>query len=247
MRLIVISSSSAGNCYILENNQEALLIECGVKINKIKQALGFKMSKVVACLVTHEHKDHCIAIKDVIASGIRVCTSAGTAKACGIDSSHRYMQIEKQKKFKVGGFTVLPFDVKHDAMEPMGFIIHHDETGKVLFLTDTYYVPYTFKGLNNIIVEANYSQEIIDQKVRDGASPEFLRNRVLQSHMSLDTCKQLLKANDLSQVNNIVLIHLSDSNSNAEQFKREIESCSGKNVHVADAGVVIENFKKSPF
>nr|HRO18749.1 hypothetical protein [Ferruginibacter sp.] len=77
-------------------------------------------------------------------------------------------------------------------------------------------------------------------------NPKFLRDRIFKSHMSLATCKGLLQANDLRQVNNIVLIHLSDGNSNAEKFKREVTELTGKMVHVAEAGMCIP-FTKNPF
>ena len=102
-------------------------------------------------------------------------------------------------------------------------------------------------ALHNIIIEANYCKKIIDAKVVAGTNPKFLRDRVITSHMSIDTCKELLKANDLSAVNNIVLIHLSEGNSNAKQFQEEITAATGKKVHVARPGMIIENFHKRPF
>ena len=142
----------------------------------------------------------------------------------------------------------MAFGVKHDAKDPVGYLIYHPECGNVLFLTDTFYCPYNFNdvGLNNIIIEANFSRKIIDRKVKDGASPEFLRNRILKSHLSLEYCKELLEANDLSAVNNIVLIHLSDSNSDEEMFQREVTELTGKNVSVASNGMEIP-FDKTPF
>jgi len=56
----------------------------------------------------------------------------------------------------------------------------------------------------------------------------------------------MLSANDLSQVNNIVLIHLSDSNSDEIQFQNEVSELTGKNVTVASNGMTI-NFNKTPF
>jgi ribonuclease BN (tRNA processing enzyme) len=64
--------------------------------------------------------------------------------------------------------------------------------------------------------------------------------------MSLDTCVNLLNANDLSKVNNIVLIHLSDSNSDEQAFKKRVSDETGKNVTVASNGMEI-NFNKTPF
>lgn len=248
MRLKVLGSSSAGNCYILENDQEALIIECGVRIEKIKQALHFNLSKVCGCLISHEHQDHCKSVADIIKAGINVFTTAGTYRGMGIETNHhRAKQIIPDHEFTVGNFRIIPFDVKHDAQKPVGFMINHTETGTILFVTDTYYVEKRFRGLNNIIVECNYSQEILDAKMAAGATPDFLRNRIFKSHMNLNTCKDLLRANDLSAVNNIVLIHLSDSNSNARQFKEEITRCTGKVVHIAESGLIIENFNKQPF
>lgn len=246
MILKVIGSSSKGNCYILENDKEALLIECGVRFDLIKKALNFNIAKVAACLVTHEHNDHNKAIDEVAKAGIKVIASRGTLEASGLLHNNSAIVIANKQVTTAGSFKIMAFNVKHDAAEPLGFIIHHAETGSVLFLTDTYYSGYVFKNINNMIIECNYSQAIIDKKVKEGLSPEFLRNRILTSHMELNTCKELLKANDLSRVNNIILIHLSDSNSDAALFQKEIAELTGKTVHVADAGLFFD-LNKEPF
>jgi phosphoribosyl 1,2-cyclic phosphodiesterase len=246
MQLKVINSNSSGNAYILENDREALLIECGVNFDKIKQALNFNLNKVVGCLVTHEHGDHSKSIADVVAAGINVYATEGTFAALNFTNHHRAITTFSGDEFKVGSFRVKPFDVKHDVKEPVGFLIHHDECGKILFLTDSYYCQYTFSGLNNIIIEANYCGDILKKRVRDGLNPKFLGDRVITSHMSLETCKQMLGANDLSRVNNVVLIHLSDSNSDEKRFKYEVEQQTGKQVHIAVSGLTID-FNKQPF
>jgi len=64
--------------------------------------------------------------------------------------------------------------------------------------------------------------------------------------MSLNTCKETLLANDLSQVQKIVLIHLSDSNSDERKFKKVIEEATGKIVYVANNNQILE-FNKNPF
>lgn len=250
MILKVLGSSSAGNCYLLENEKETLIIEAGLRFDFIQRGLKFNLRKVAGCLVSHEHGDHCKGAKDMLSKGISIYATPGTHK--GINSflkferSHRQVDIIPGEQFYVGSFRVIPFDVKHDAYQPCGFLINHPETGTILFVTDTYYVPNTFRGLNNVIVEANFCQKILDQKMADGATPDFLRNRIFKSHMSLATCKDLLRANDLSKVNNIVLIHLSDSNSDAKRFQKEVTEVTGKVVHIAEPGLIV-NFSKEPF
>ena len=246
MKLKVISTGSKGNAYILGNENEALLIECGVKITDIKKALNFDLSRVVGCIVTHEHQDHCKAFDDVMKLGITTYTGAKTIQEINPDTFHRAMTIASKETVQIGGFKVMAFDVKHDAAEPLGYLIEHKDCGKVLFLTDTYYCSYTFNDLNNIIIEANYSKEIIDRKFGAESGKEFLRNRILKSHFSLENCKEMLSANDLSKVNNIVLIHLSDSNSDEKQFYKEVSELTGKNVTVANNGMEIP-FKLTPF
>lgn len=246
MKLKIIGTGSSGNAYLLETEQEALLVECGVNIKEIKKAIDFNTSKIAGCLLTHEHKDHCKSANEVMRLGIDVYTGAKTHQAINGDIIHRSLPIASRETIQLGGFKIMAFDVKHDAAEPLGYLIEHEECGKVLFLTDTFYCKYTFPGLNNIIIEANYSKAIIDQKYGPDSDKEFLRNRILQSHFSLENCIDMLKANDLSAVNNIVLIHLSDSNSNEKQFKEEVFNATQKNVTVANNGMVID-FNRTPF
>ena len=241
MKLKVIGTGSKGNAYLLENEQEALLIECGVNIQEIKKAVNFNVSKISGCIVTHEHGDHAKSINEVMKAGIDTYATKGTFSKA--QKNHRMKIIPQQGQFQVGNFKVISFPTIHDVAEPCGFLIHHQDCGVTLFLTDTVYSGFTFKGLNNIIVEANYAEEIIGEKLGD---MKFLRDRVLNSHMSIDTCLQFLKANDLSAVNNIVLIHLSDSNSHELDFAKYVNKLTGKNVHVADNGLQIE-FNKTPF
>lgn len=246
MNLKIINSNSAGNCYILENDNEALIIECGVAFPKIKQALGFNLKKVAGCLLTHEHGDHAKSAKDLMLMGINVYATEGTHQACGNAKHHRAIVTFKGDEFKVGNFKIKTFDIQHDVAEPAGFLIWHQETGLVLFLTDSYYCKYKFPGLNNILIEANYCKKILDRRMAGGEAPESVLNRVIKSHMSLQNCKEMLGSNDLTAVNNIVLIHLSDGNSDAVRFKKEVEEQTGKLVHIADPGLIIP-FNKKPF
>lgn len=244
MKLKVIGTGSKGNAYILYNEDEALIIECGVNIKQIKEALNFDFSKVVGCVFTHEHADHNKSVKDLLAHGIRVYSSKGTLAASGVIDNHNSIVVSNKKMFQIGNFKVIAFDVKHDAAEPIGFLINHPECGTTLFLTDSFYSPYKFEGLNNLIIEANFCEDIIDQKLK--YDRKFLRDRILKSHLSIQKCIDLLNANDLTKVNNIVLIHLSDSNSNENEFLQKTKEATQKNVVVAYNGMEI-HFNKTPF
>lgn len=242
MNLIINGSSSTGNnyCFIAENG-DILLWEAGVGINKVLNAIDYKLSKVVGCVVSHIHGDHFGKVKEYLKSGIDVYTSQGTIEASGI-KSYRLHPIAPGQTILFKGFKVKAFDTIHDCPEPLSFLIHHPEMGNTLALTDSYYIEYKFKGLNNVLMEVNYDTEILEKR----NIHQSLKNRIVLNHMNIDTAIELLQANDLTQVNNIVLLHLSDSNSHAENFKKKIEQITGKTVTIADAGVSI-NLDKTPF
>lgn len=241
MVLKALGSSSAGNCYVMESETELLIIELGVNFSKVKEALGFNISKVVGAIVSHSHGDHSKYMNDAMNAGVNVWSNAETLEAKGLSKHHRSNVLSHGQKVKIGEFSVKAFPVEHDVPCNM-FLIDHAECGLTLFLTDTMYCKYKVPGLNNIIIECNHDYESMELS----NTPKFLRDRVVQSHMNLETCKEMLIANDLSSVNNIVLIHLSNTNSDSHRILEEIKDATGKSVHIAEPGLNI-SFNKSPF
>lgn len=222
------------------------MVECGVNMNKVVRANDFDTSRIAGCLVSHEHGDHARSVAKVMEMRIPLYMSDGTANALQLPHNSQVNRMEALEICRIGNFKVMPFDVKHDAAEPFGYLIMHPEMGTTLFATDTYYLPHKFSGLNNILIECNYDIKILDANIAAGLIPAALRNRTVKSHMNIETCLEALEANDLSGVNNIVLIHLSASNSNAKEFQRRVEQSTGKNVIVARKDMALD-FNKTPF
>ena len=242
MRLIVLGSSSAANGYVLDNGREALALECGCPLADLQRAVDFDLRRVAGVLLTHEHGDHARHALKYIKSALPLYASEGTLmklpeEVLASTFSH---PVRPPKPFRVGGFRVLPFDVKHDAAEPLGFYIKHPDMGSLLFATDTRFIPFLFDHINTWLIECNYSEEILESNLSAGVISKAQRDRVIGSHMSLDTCRETLQANDLSETRRIILIHLSDRNSDAAQFKKTIARATGREVIIADRGQTIE-------
>lgn len=225
MELKVISTGSKGNAYIIGNDTEALLIECGVSFKKVKEALNFNLKKVQGCILTHEHNDHAAFIQDYAKFGIDIYSTQGTFS--NFKSNHRFNIINNSQQFKIGNFTILSFPVHHDVKDPIGFVIYHKEIGKVLFCTDTYYIDYVFDDISTFIIEANFSQETMN------CSNMYLERRILKSHMSLETCINTINSYDKSKANQVILIHLSNKNSDGEYFKNSVEQQTGIKTEIA--------------
>ena len=237
MQFIPHYSSSSGNLYSMIDGDTRLLLECGVSINRIRRAVGFNLGAYTACLLTHCHGDHATAATDVMRAGLDLYCSDGTADQLGL-RGHRLHKLERngsmnERRYKtigLGGTMVTPYGVQHDAPQPVGYLIT-GITGcgyRLLFATDTYYIRYKFDGLTHICVECNYSEKTISDDIHPAQ-----RDRLLASHMSLETLLDMLAANDLSQVREIHLLHLSDSNADADCFRDTVMQVTGRPVFVA--------------
>lgn len=232
MDIKILASSSAGNAYRISDGRTSLLLDAGIPIKAIQVGCEFKVTRMDGCFVSHSHKDHSKAAKDLARLGVDIYTSQGTIEACGL-SGHRIHAIKALQELTIGTFKVLPFDVQHDAPEPLGFLFTSVETGeKLLYFTDTYYIKYKFQGLTHIMAECNYDAETLQRSVDAGYIPIELVPRLVKSHMSLEHFLDLLKANDLSKVRQIYLLHLSNNNSDEKRFKEEVQKLTGAEVYV---------------
>jgi len=169
--------------------------------------------------------------------GIPIYATKGTREAIGLPHKAEYEMIPEKRVIKIGNYIVTAYKSKHDAAEPCMFLIYHPEMGSLVFATDTYMIPYDFRGLDHYLIEANYSMKIVEDKVAQGTLNAKLAQRIIKSHLSLENAIKQVKGSENLQ--NVILIHLSDSNSNAEEFKAEVQKATGKPVYIADKGVQI--------
>ena len=233
MVIIPIASSSSGNCYYISDGSSHLLIECGIRIDKIAKSIPVNLTELNGCLITHEHKDHSLSAEKLL----RYChifASKGTLDELAIESyKYKQHEIKHYQALRIGTFAVIGFNVQHDAKEPLGYLVYSTVTKeKLLFATDTFYIQSKFAKLNYIMIECNYAKDIIDKNNMN----TMVKNRLYSSHFELENVKEFLKANDLSQVKAIYLMHLSDGNSDEIRFKHEIMALTGKPVIVCPKG-----------
>ena len=236
MKIEVIASGSAGNCYRVSNEDTTLLIECGIPYKKIQEALNFKVTDIDGVLISHEHGDHAKACKDLITAGVDLYMTKGTKEALKLDS-HRIKTIDFYSKyinrdmgfFEIGSFKVKAFETIHDAKEPVGFVIYDSlEREELVFITDTQYSIYNFSP-DYLMVEINYDRETINE---NPGLNDKLRERIKKNHMSLETAINLLERSDLSRLKKIYVMHLSDHNSDAELIKKSLQELTGVPIEI---------------
>lgn len=245
MVLKCLGSGSDGNCYLLKASDGVLMIEAGISFKEVKKSLRFDISGLVGCVISHEHRDHSKFLKDVIGCGVRVLALREVFDSHDIRNRAFCKEILPMHGYKVGGFKVFAFPVAHD-VPCVGFVIEHEEMGKLLFVTDTMMLEYRVPKLNHIMLEANYADDILQYNIDNGIVPSVMRDRLLHSHMELETAKGIIRANDITDVNEVILIHLSGNNSDVRRFQNEISMVSGKPTYIATNGFSAQ-LSKTPY
>lgn len=218
-----LASSSEGNAYLVSDGETCILIECGITHKKLQQACGFKLTSLHGVLVSHEHKDHCHCVEQLLKSGIPVYLSQGTARALELPEKLLDLATEMAagEQFTVGTIDIMPFSTFHDAQEPLGFVMQSQVDGDIFaFATDTVNLPYNFPGVNILAVEANFQTSILDRCER---MPEKTRHRIANTHMEIDKLVQCLRRMDLGRCREIYLLHLSSATSHEGQFIHKVE------------------------
>lgn len=234
-------SGSNGNSYLIDDGQSQLMIECGISLKKVQQAMRFNFSKVAGCLISHEHRDHCKYVSQFIDStSVDFYSTNGTFQAMSDDQMlhiqandyYRFNFLKYKDTKKIGTWHVTPFETEHDVKEPCGFLIDNSAGDRLVFITDSYYVRYKFPNVSHMMIEANYSKEIIDETMNAGFDLKR-KSRLLESHFDFDRTLDFIKANKSNRLQEVWLLHLSDSNSIEKQFKEETQRLTGVPVYVA--------------
>ena len=164
--------------------------------------------------------------------------------------------IEKPMKIGSGDFRVRSFDLttldgrwthtNADGSECpcYGFLITHPEMGRMLYVTDTNLIKWTFKGINHILLGTNYDKDLVNVDNQSKA------NHVFRGHLSIDTACEFVKSNNSNDLKNVIMCHLSSENADSDSFIDKMKKVTkNANVDVAVAGKSwdLKNPSECPF
>lgn len=228
LKIKTIGTGSKGNCYLLEADNETLILDCGVPVAEIKKGLNFELSKVVSVCVTHGHQDHLKSAKDLENMGISVWKP--------------YLDEEKIQRRYFGGFSVRSFDLPHDGVPCCGFLIECPNGDKLLYATDFEYIKYSFRKMRiqHMLIECNYQKNFVGRDASNYA-------HVLRGHAELGVTLDVIKDNKDS-LRNVILCHLSSSNAEPLQMVEAVQKIvPTANVCVARRNEIVVLEKECPF
>lgn len=211
MNVVPIASSSKGNAYVVEQDGEALLVDCGVSCKCLKARLD--LAHLRGVLVTHNHVDHVSGLRRLLNHiDVPVFANAMTAEAvvCQEHVDERaFVCFENGQPFEVGPFAVLPFSIPHDAADPVGYLIRGDQA---YFHGTDIGTPLDSIGVrlaeaDLATVESNHDPLLL----RASQRPPSLKQRIAgpRGHLSNDQACALVRRFASTRLRRLWLAHLS--------------------------------------
>lgn len=230
-KLTCISTGSIGNCFILNCNGEKLILELGIKWRSVLRALDYKLEDVVACVCTHQHQDHIKSVPNALSYGLQVYSSSDVASIYP-----RVKIIYPMTRIPIGNYKVMALPVPHGDCDCFSYHITLPDGQTLLFATDAQTLPYKISNVNNLIVECNYANELIVDHLCGGKDVRSSFN----SHMELSETIKVINRLKSPSMNNLILIHLSESNASDELFKKRIWQECGVRAKIAEKNSVFD-------
>lgn len=256
LNFICFGSGSSGNSYYLFTENTGLLIDVGLGIRKLKKYFheyGLPMSNIKHILITHDHADH---VKSVgkLSHEMALPVYATQDVFKGIDGNYCVKNkvdfkfrhfLQKGVGVQLDDFFVTPFDVPHDSMDHVGYLIACNGVNFCL-ITDVGHVTDEIKErvgqANYLVLESNHDEEML----QGGPYPQFLKDRVRgpRGHLSNNECGLLLAQAATPMLRHVWLCHLSQENNHPELARKTNENILRDHGIVAGADFLLDVLKR---
>lgn len=228
MTFCTLSSGSAGNSVFLSYDDTNILIDCGRSGKHICSRLndlGVSPDCIDGILVTHEHSDHISGLGVFSRKyNVPIYATGGTwdgirtSSSVGKLSENNIKEINPYQAFSIGNIKIVPFDIPHDANQPVGYRILAGNT-IIASATDIGYLSESVvqgvAGANVVLLESNHD---VDMVMRSTRYSQQLKNRILSNVGHLCNNHAAAFASYLAKngTEHIILGHLSEENNEPE-------------------------------
>ena len=230
VKVQAIASGSNGNCFLVESQTDAIIIDAGISRKRIIDALknnNVPLSKIRGIFITHAHSDHISGLPilkkylDVphyaTASCITSMYDISKKDKSWSELAKNTSCISQDKIIQIGNFKIITIHTQHDSPGTVGYRIHfpiENSSGvTVSILTDTGLLNereiWQLSRSDVILLESNYNKTLLKKSSR----PVYLKERIKDYHLSNDYTSEVLELvkqqNSSSRIKGVILGHLS--------------------------------------
>ena len=219
MDIVSLASGSKGNAYLAGVGGKWLLIDDGLSYRTFAKLLGAALiapDDIVGAVFTHEHDDHVKGV-EMLAKKLpelplfaNAMTADAIAEKCGVELDRFYL-FENGQEFEVGPFTVHPFSIPHDVVDPVGYLVKAQ--GETYFHCTDCGTPIASVGLklaeaDYALLESNHDPVMLHNSNR--AEPLKQRIRGPRGHLSNFDAAELVEKYATPKLKALALAHLSE-------------------------------------
>lgn len=218
LKIMSIASGSHGNCTYITSDTTHILVDAGVNIKRITEALktvGVGIADLSGVVVTHEHEDHILGLSALANAGVKVFAHervmphivrrTGPIPFENVDFF--------DAGFEIGDISVYPFRIPHDTVYPLAYTFASG-SAKVSVATDVGHITQgilsNLKGSQVVLLEANHDMEMLMK----GAYAPRLKSRIsgANGHLSNDCTANVATVLAHNGLKTLILGHMSEEN-----------------------------------
>lgn len=225
-----LSSSSSGNCYLIETNETKILVDVGITVKKINtelEKINLSLDNIDALFITHEHSDHCKSLNNIAKLyNIPIFINKPTLNALKDKNNIEQVNyIKSNEEYIFHDLHIKPFDIPHDAAQPFGYTFKKGSK-KISIATDMGTISQeALKALSNnnfALIESNYDINMLNA----GKYPYYIKKRIASNygHLSNNQCSEMIAQLIQKNTTNFMLGHLSVNNNFPELAMETIKS-----------------------
>jgi phosphoribosyl 1,2-cyclic phosphodiesterase len=230
VKIAVLGSGSEGNAILVNHGNITILVDAGFSGKTLQErvnAAGFCITDIHALILTHEHSDH-IRGAGVLARRFKIPVygTEGTFRngRTKLGRLNDVRVLEGGQPIALDNLYVRPFDISHDAEEPVGFIIE-DGQSKLGICTDsgcvTQLMRHRLKGCDALVLESNHDSTML----LAGSYPWILKQRIRSrtGHLSNDDAGKFCEEMWHPGLRHVFLAHLSKENNLPDLARMSVE------------------------
>ena len=255
MQVYTLFSGSSGNCVYVKDKNTEILIDAGKSAGAIEKsltALNSSLYNIKSIFLTHEHTDHTAGL-EIISKKHHIpvhMTSPSYEKIVPISAFLPSCAKKHDIRYEaeVGSLKISSFEIPHDSMMNVGYVIENDEGERLGLATDmghvTSEIEESLTGCNYAIIESNHDIPML----KSGPYPYFLKERILsdRGHLSNECCAELVTRLARTGTTSFTLAHLSRENNTPDKAfsvtRSALDDCGFASVKLNVASPIVSTF-----